>query len=102
MVSELFWIHNSLAILFINEEKFEDAQTHVDHAKVHAVNEPYCLAYAMHQQARVWYGQHRFEEARSEMLRVLDIFEKLGAAHDAESARQRLRQIDAGRAGHPG
>ena len=99
---ELFWINDSLATLFIGEEKFEDAQTHVDHARVHTVNDPYLLAYAMDRQAGVWFGQGRFEEARSEALRALDVFEKLGATHDAKSVRQRLQRIDAGSTGHPG
>ena len=38
----------------------------------------------MQLQASVWYGQHRFEEARSEVLRAADSFEKLGAAGDLE------------------
>ena len=88
---ELFWINYSLAKLFTREGKFEDAQVHVEHARVHAVNDPYLLAYAMDLQARVWYGQGRFEEARSEALRALDAFEKLGAAHNAEITRQLLQ-----------
>ena len=101
-VDELFWETFTLAEVFREQGKFEDAQTHVEHAKVHAVNNPYLLARAMDQQARVWDGQRRFEAARSEVLRALDVFEKLGAAHSAESARLLLQRIDARMAGQPG
>ena len=35
-----------------------------------------------------------FEEAKSEALCNLDVFEKLGATHDAEHTRGLLRRID--------
>jgi hypothetical protein len=41
-----------------------------------------------------WHRQHRFEEAKSEALRALDAFEKLGAADDVERVRELLQQID--------
>jgi hypothetical protein len=34
--------------------------------------------------ARVWYDQHRLEEAKSEALRAAQVYEKLGAAKKAE------------------
>ena len=98
---ELFWVNYSLADALSKQGKFEDAQTRLDHAKSHAANNTYLLAYAMDRQARVWEGQHRFEEARSEALRALDIFEKLGAAHDVEDTKGLLWSIDAQRAGRP-
>ena len=100
-VEELFWVNYGLAKALSEQGKFEDAQTRVDHAKSHAVNDAYLLAYAMDLQARVWEEQHRFEEARSEALRALDIFEKLGAAHNAEDTKELLRYIDTRRAGQP-
>ena len=102
MVVQLFWINFALAGLFTDEGQFEDAQTHVEHAKAHAVTDPFLLAYAVDQQARVWDGQGRFEEARSEAMRALDVFEKLGAAHDVEMSRRFLQRIDARRAGQSG
>ena len=102
MAYQLFWVNYCLAELFSDEGKFEDAQTHVEQAKAHAVNDLYILARAMVQQARVWGGQRRFEEARSEALRALDMLEKLGAAHDAEITRQLLREIDTRRASGSG
>ena len=102
IVVQLFWINYSLARLFSEEGKFEEAQTHVEHAKAHAASDPYPLARSMDQQARIWSGQRRFEEARSEALRALDVFEKPGATRDVEFARQTLQQIDARRAGRSG
>jgi tetratricopeptide (TPR) repeat protein len=77
----LFWAHYALAELFLDEGRFDDAHAHVERAKSHAVNNAYYLGRAMELQARVWYKQHRLEEARSEALRAADVYEKLGAAH---------------------
>ena len=101
-VKQMFWVNVTLAELFSDKGKFEDAQTHVEHAKSHAADDPYLLAYAMDHQARVWDRQRRFEEARSEALCSLDMFEKLGATHNAEVTRGLLQQIDARRTGQPG
>ena len=98
MVFQLFWINFVLAGLFFDEGKFEDAQAHVEHTKAHASNDLYLSARAMDLQAQVWGGQRRFEEAKSEALRALDVFEKFGAARDAENARGLLQRIDAQRA----
>jgi tetratricopeptide (TPR) repeat protein len=81
----LFWTHGSLASLFLDDNRLEDAQAHIEHSKLHTVNSTYYLAYAMWLQASVWYKQRRFEEARSEALSAADTFEKLGAASDAAS-----------------
>ena len=101
-VEQLVWVNFALAEAFSKERKFEDAQTRVEHAKSHAANNTYLLAYAMDQQARVWYGQRRFEEARSEALRALNAFEKLGAARNVEIARRLVQKMDARRARKPG
>ena len=101
MVDQLFWINYALAGVFSKQGEFEDAQTYLEHAKSHAGDNKYVLAYVMDQQARVWYEQRRFEEARPETLRALDAFEKLGAARNVEVARQLLKIIDARRAGQP-
>ena len=102
MVEERFLVNIALTRVFCEQGKFEDAQTRVDHAKSHVVNNPYLSAYAMDQQARVWDGQHRFEEARSEALHALDGFVELGAAHDAENVRRLLQDIDIRRAEQSG
>jgi tetratricopeptide (TPR) repeat protein len=102
MVDQLVWINLSLADVFSKQGEFEDAQTHLERAKSHAGDNAYVLAYVMDQQALVWYEQRMFEEARSEALRALNIFEKLGAANNAEFVRNLLQHIDARRAGQPG
>jgi len=91
---ELFWVHYSLAFLFLARGSFDDAHTHIQHAKSHVVDDVYNLACASHLQAQVWNRQHMFEEAKSEGLRALGVFEDLGAAGDAEYCREMLRQID--------
>jgi len=94
---ELFWIHYSLAWLFYNQDESDDASAHVKRAKLHAVNIPYCLGHAMDMQAKIWRRQRRFDEARSEILRAVDIYGKLGAAKDVEDCRRVLRRIDSER-----
>ena len=101
-VKQLFWVNYSLAQLFCEQGKFEDAQTYLERAKSLVVNDTYLLAHVMDQQARVWNGHRRFEEARSEALRALDAFEKLGDACDADVVRGILQQIDTGRTGQLG
>ena len=101
MVYQVFWVNLSLADLFSREGKFEEARAHIEHTKSHAADDAYLVALVMFQQARVWGMQRRFGEARSGVLRALDAFEQLGAANDAEVARQNLRWIDAQRAGQP-
>jgi len=61
----------------------------------HAVDNPYLLARASWLQAVCWYCQDRPEEAKSEALRALDMFEKLGATSDVEIVRGFLQHVDA-------
>jgi tetratricopeptide (TPR) repeat protein len=89
----LFQIHHTLAGLFRDEGRLDDAHTHIKHAKLHTTNSPYNLGCAMEQQAWVWYKQHRFEEARSEATHAADVYEKLGAAEDTENCRKLLQRI---------
>ena len=91
--SHLFWIHYALVKLFLGEGKYEDAQAHVERTKSHAVNSSNSLGRATEMQAEVWYEQGRLEEARSEVLRAVDIYERLGATHDMEECRKLLRRI---------
>ena len=90
---QLFWNHHSLAELFRDDSRFEDAQAHIEHAKPHTANSPYYSACVTLLQASVWREQRRLEEARSEVLRATDCFENLGAAGDVESCRQLLQGI---------
>ena len=92
----LFWIQHSLALLFFSEGRFDITHVHIEHAKLHAVNgnDTYLLAHAMKLQAGFWHRQQRFEEAKSEALRAIDAYKKLGAADDAEDTRILLQRID--------
>jgi len=48
----------------------------------------------MELQARLWYEQRRFEEAKSEVLRAIEAFEEIGAVDDLEGCKEFLRQIE--------
>ena len=92
---ELFWINYQLALLFRDEGRFDDANTHIEHAKSHTVNSVLNLGRAMEMQAKVWCMECRFEEARTGALRAADVYEKLGAAKHVERCRILLRDIQA-------
>jgi len=94
--AEVFWNHHNLARLFSDQDRFDDANAHIEHAKSHTVNNVYHLGRAMELQAEIWCGQHRLEHARSEALRAAEVFEKLGAAQDLERCRRFVRMIDSG------
>jgi len=90
----LFWIHWSLAELFSDQGGFDDAHTHVGHAKSHAVDDVYHLARATVLQARLLCRQGKLEKAKSEVLHAADVYRRLGAARDVEIARELLQQIE--------
>ena len=91
---ELFWIHYSLASLFFGEGEFDDALTHIEQAKSHAAERPYCLGRAMVMQVRIWYRQRRLADVGSEALRALEIFENLGAKEDIKDVKEVLQKIE--------
>ena len=91
---QLFWIHHSLAQLSSDEDRFDDAHTHIKHTKSYATNDTYRLGRAMELQARVWYKQHRFEEAKSEALHAARVYEKIGVAKDVKACRVILQDIE--------
>ena len=89
-----FWILRSLAQLSFTQGRFDDAHAHIECAKSNATNDPYYLGRAMSLQAQFWYQEYRFEEAKSEALRAVDVYEKLGAMKDLEACRELLRDIE--------
>jgi tetratricopeptide (TPR) repeat protein len=91
---EQFWIHYALAGLFHDQSKFDDAQAHIDRAKPHAVNDGYKVGRVMELQALIWYQQGRLEEAKSETLRAVDVYGKLGAVKNLEDCRELLQEIE--------
>ena len=90
----LFWAHHSLAELFFDKGEFDDAHTHIEHAKSHAANDAYNLGRAVELQARFWHRQQKFREAMSAVLHAADVFESLGATEDIEDCRVLLREIE--------
>ena len=92
--SELFWIHYSLAWLFRDQDEFDDAQDHIKQAKSHAVNNVYSLGCATTMHARIWYRQGRLDDARSETLHAIEIYEKIGGSKGIEDCRYLLEQIE--------
>jgi len=89
-----FWIHYALAELFFNQGRFDDSDAHFEHAKSHAVNDPYVMARATDLQARFWYQRNMLREAKAEALRAADAFEKVGATTDLELCRGLLCHIE--------
>ena len=92
----LFSTRFAMAQLSFDHGRLDDAHAHVEQAKLHATNanDTYALASATRLQAWLWHRQHRFGEAKSEAWRAMEMFEKLGAADDAERVRRLLQQID--------
>ena len=88
---EIFWVHYALAHLFSDEDEFDEAHAHIERAKSHAVNNPYYLGRAVEMQANFWYEQHRFEGTKSEVLRTVEAYEKVGAAADVDRCRELFR-----------
>ena len=96
---QLLWINHSLAKLSLQEGKFDDANSYIEHAKKHAAGSEYDLGRMMKAQVMIFRRQGRLEEAASEALGALKIFEELGASKDAGRCKQLLRKIERARAG---
>ena len=89
---ELFSIHYNMAGMFLIEDKFDDANAHIERARPHTLDHAYLQGLAMDMQARIWYGQGRLDDARCEALRAVETFEELGGAQAVENGRG-LRSI---------
>ena len=89
----LGWSNYSLAEFFFDGGRFDDAHVCVERAKSYAADDTFLLARAVKLQAAFWHKQRRLEEAGSEALRAVDLFEKLGASWDLEKSRGLLRDI---------
>ncbi|KAF9793422.1 hypothetical protein BJ322DRAFT_1034568 [Thelephora terrestris] len=90
----LFGTHLSLAVLFLDEGRFDNACLHIGQAKSHALDDSYQLGHAVLLQASIWYRQGRLEDAASEALRAQGIFEKMGNLEDIENCKLLLREIE--------
>ena len=91
---QLFWILYALAGLFADEKRLDEAHAHIERAMPHAADDAYLLGRAMWLRAWFWYKQHKLEEARSEALHAVRIYEKIGALHDLEVCKQLLQLIE--------
>ena len=87
-------VHWDLAILFRDEGEFEDAHAHIKRAKSHTVDDPRQLASTIQLQATISYRQLRLEDAKSEILHSIEIFEKIGAVEDVEASREILQLVE--------
>ena len=90
----LFGIHLSFAVFFLDEDGFDDAQVHIDRAKSYTLDNAYYLGRAALLQARIWYRQHKLDDAASEVLRAQEMFEKLGNPKYLKKSRGLLRKIE--------
>ena len=90
---EQFRVHEWLVGLFCDEGRFNDAQAHVERARSRTAYSTINLARTMEMQANIWRAQYRFEEARPEALRAIDVYEKVGATECVERCRTLLRYI---------
>ena len=94
---QLFRIHYDLALLFRDGNRFDDTHAHIERAKSHAGDDVYSLGRAVRLQAEVYHHQHKLEDARSEALRALEIFERFGSVEDVESCQDLLHDIEESR-----
>ena len=92
--NQLFWIHCSLAEMFLCEGDFDKAQANIERAKSHAVDSAYNLGRAVVLQAIVYYRHHRLLDARSETLHALEVLQKHGAVDGLEACEFLLRKVD--------
>ena len=90
---QLFWNHRSLAKLYFYGNRPADAHAHTERAKSHVTNDAYLLGRATEQQARFWYRERKFKEARAEALRAVEIYAKLGNPKYVGRCKAMLRDI---------
>ena len=74
--------------------EFDNAHAHIKQVEQHALYDKYFLSRAAEEQARIWYRQGRHEDAVSEVLCAIEIYEKLGATQDLERCRDLLLDIE--------
>ena len=90
----LFSGHYSMAKLFFDKDRFDEAHAHIERAKSHAINNPYYLGRTTELQAKFWYKQRMLEETKSGVLCAIDIYERIRAAKEVERCRTLLRKIE--------
>jgi len=90
----LFWDNFILANLSYQEGRFDDANVHIEHAKLYTAGSLYNQGHAMEIQARTWYQQNKLEEAKPEALGAINAFGKIGATKNEQQCRETLRMIE--------
>ena len=84
-----------LVMLLLREGRFDDAQLHLEHLKSEEIDRQVSSGLATVIQVCILRQQGRFEEAKSEVSRVLCEFEKMGAAPEfLEQCKQFLREVE--------
>ena len=91
-----FWIHHCMAMVFLNEGRFDHAHAQIERAKSHVGNDLYCLGRATQLYSCILFREGRLEEAKPEVLCAADVFGKLGAAKDVGDCGEILRFIEEG------
>ena len=91
---QLFWIHYALAGLFHEGGRTDEADANIERAKSHAVGDAYLIGRATWLQAWFWFQRHKLEEAKSQALLAIDVYERIGATPDLEICKQLIRLID--------
>ena len=89
----LFSLHVHLASAALDESRFDEASSHIQQAKIHAPDNPFDLGLVASVRAAIAYKQHNLEEARSDVLYAIEIFEKVGASM-LETCRALLQKIE--------
>ena len=87
-------IHCRLARIYSEQGRFDDANAHIEQAKLQSINDPYALGCATHLQVKCWYMEGRYAEAKAESLRALELFGNIGAVNGVENCRKLLGDIE--------
>jgi len=101
IISPLNWRDQQVSILrclvrlLLAEERFDDAQFHLERLKPHVVHDPYGQGLAMLIQAGILCQQGRFQEARSEVLRIINECREIGVSLGfLEYCKEFLREVE--------
>ena len=73
-------ILRTLVQLLLGKGRFDGAQVHLNRLKSFVADDPFNLGLTMGMQAIAWAVQGRFGEARSELLRIVSMYEELGVS----------------------
>ena len=85
----------SLTSLLLEEGRLDDAQAHLERLRSHGATDPYSSCATALLQARIWRQQGRVEEARSEVSRIIDVYEKTRVLPNLlEYCRRFLRELE--------